>query len=1262
MNVDARGLVGRTVVARVALAVGTVCAVVSMLALCSAPALAGFTHKLVGEFGSFSGSIGVAVEQFSGDVYVVDSNANTVRKFDSAGNPVAGWELGAMTGPSASGLNFPYGAAVDQTTGDLYVADFNNGAVDKFDANGVFLLSFTGSATPAGSFGPAGLATDSSGDVYVADMTNGVLDKFDSTGEYLGTFAAEGHLSNTNGVAVDASGNIYATANFNELIELEPSGNCVNSCTPIDQNGSAGVAVDPVSGHVYSADKGSIAEYDSTGTFIDRFGEGHLSSTFGVVVNGTLGQVYASNYGSSVADIFGPTVVIPDVTTGPATNLTTTGATLTGTVNPDGVQVSSCAFEIVIRGIEGTPVTETVPCATNPGLGTSPVEVNANVSGLRPNTLYPYRLVASNENGTVSGARESFTTLSPPLIDEQWVTSVSDSTATLNAKINPKGQATVYQLEYGTDTNYGTKIPVSPEAIGSGSEDVQVSRSVVELQAQTIYHYRVVATNASGTTDGPDRTFKTFPVPTVTADTCPNAQIRGLQAAQFLPDCRAYEMVSPPEKEGADISASASNTRVSTDGDAVQYLSLAGFGDAYGSGALGTEYVAERGEEGWLTHAVTPPQHPPFLPLDNAHYEGDFSSDLNTGVFYAVSPLTIDPNVANVPNIYLRTDLLKAGYGSYRLLSGCSLCESEKAPLQWNRPFFERIEFDPGLAGATADFSHVIFESTYNLAAGATGTGIKLYENANGTVRLAGILPDSACETPPCAAQESAAGQGAIRLDSRERGVGMYTQNTISTDGSRIVFTANPLIQEFAGLQGPSFQGNLYLREGGRTTVQLNASERSVADPNGWQPAMFMGASRDDSKIFFKTAQALTDEDTDPQREITGKLAVDIYMYDVNAPAGKHLTLVSRDQVPSDDHDGSPHAEYVHAVSADGKYVYFSTRNVLAPGATSFGGHRNLYVWHDGEVRYVAGDGNGSTSQTTNWGEQGLIVGWHLDEFRVTLDGKHALFVTNEPRLAESVGYDNYAGSSSRCEYGYCHEVYLYDFERDGLTCVSCDASGERPVGDAKFMSNSPDTSSVATTQHLNNALSEDGSRVFFDTSDALVRSDTNGKRDVYEYDARTGRVALISSGRSSEDSLFVEATPSGSDVLFTTSERLVRSEIDGNFDLYDARVDGGIAAQNVAGAVSCESEDCQGPAKVAPVFSLPSSLTFSGNGNPASSPRSALAGRVKGVSRALRLRRALHACRRKHGRGRVVCERLARRRFGLVRSSVGRVNRVHGR
>lgn len=866
-----------------------------------------------------------------------------------------------------------------------------------------------------------------------------------------------------------------------------------------------------------------------------------------------------------------------------------------------------------------------------------------------------------------------------PQVKLEWLQSVGATSVRFEALINPGEADTTYRFEYGAGAGYGSSIPVPDGDIGAGSQSVRVVQLLGGLTPGSEYHYRVVATNAEGTAFGPDRPLRTSSPLEASADSCPNAQLRSAQSAPYLPECRAYEMVSPPDKRGGSVSAAPWRTRISADGDAIQYTSLTGFGDALGSTTTGTEYIAERGGEGWATHAVSPTERPPDYPAFRARYESDFSSDFNKGIVYTVSPITsgevslADPNVEHASNLYLREDLRAAGGGHYKLLSGCPACTQ---PLPYE-PFALVPGNPPALDGASADLSHVIFESPNNLTADASGSGVKLYESVNGKVRLAGILPDSACASPPCVAEESVAGRGA--LSDRRPGYNRestYTTNTISADGSRIVFTAGPLIVVSA--EGPGsgggaekaasgFGGQLYLREGGTRTTQLNVSERAEPDPNGQQPAIYEGATPDDSKIFFTTAQALTDEDA-------ADGVWDLYMYDVNAPAGHHLTLITHDQEPSGEYSSAPRVTQVVGVSSDGTYVYFVGQNSLLPDESDYeegetgapnNEPRNLYkrlfVWHEGTLRHVVNDGYGLLIENfVDWGERETGYGQvSHDQFRLTPDGRHAVFVTANRLAAAASGYDNQVVTGPG-GVGAAPEVYVYDFGSGRLSCASCDPSGQAPssVSGASFMSFTDDTTTIVRTQHLNRAITDDGSKVFFDTPDPLVPTDTNGMRDVYEYDTATGAVHLISSGRSGDDSLFLETTADGSDVMFTTSERLVRADYDGSFDLYDARVAGGIAAQNAVPAAACESDDCQGPAKASPAFSLPASLTFAGAGNrtePPVGPRT----RPRGLTRAQKLARALRACHKVRSRHkRAACESKAKKRYRTARKSGGKASR----
>jgi hypothetical protein len=213
--------------------------------------------------------------------------------------------------------------------------------------------------------------------------------------------------------------------------------------------------------------------------------------------------------------------------------------------------------------------------------------------------------------------------------------------------------------------------------------------------------------------------------------------------------------------------------------------------------------------------------------------------------------------------------------------------------------------------------------------------------------------------------------------------------------------------------------------------------------------------------------------------------------------------------------------------------------------------------------------------------------------------------MSQDPTTAERAGYDNngtvverqFGGDSIERSYEF-GEIYVYNYDANRVTCASCDPSGARPVTDANFETRADEYAVNVNVQYLSHALSEDGGRLFFDTGDALVPQDTNGKRDVYEFDRGTAQVHLISSGVCNCNSFFVDASADGHDVFFTTHQRLVRIDVDDNSDLYDARIEGGIASQNEMSREPCEGDDCQGPAKPVHVFSVPASSTFNGVGN----------------------------------------------------------------
>jgi hypothetical protein len=197
----------------------------------------------------------------------------------------------------------------------------------------------------------------------------------------------------------------------------------------------------------------------------------------------------------------------PVAVTGSATNVSTTSATLNGTVDPNG-RATTWYFEYGTSTSYGTKTAE-----KSAGSGTSTTGVAAPVSGLTRGRLYHYRLVATSDAGTSRGADQTFSTTTAPTAVTGAASSIGLTSAKLNGTVTPNGQATSWYFEFGTSTSYGTK--TSARSAGSGTGSTKVAASLTGLRRTTTYHYRLVATNASGTTVGADRTFSTSLAPSV---------------------------------------------------------------------------------------------------------------------------------------------------------------------------------------------------------------------------------------------------------------------------------------------------------------------------------------------------------------------------------------------------------------------------------------------------------------------------------------------------------------------------------------------------------------------------------------------------------------------------------------------------------------------------------------------------------------------------------------------------------------------------
>jgi hypothetical protein len=468
----------------------------------------------------------------------------------------------------------------------------------------------------------------------------------------------------------------------------------------------------------------------------------------------------------------------------------------------------------------------------------------------------------------------------------------------------------------------------------------------------------------------------------------------------------------------------------------------------------------------------------------------------------------------------------------------------------------------------------------------------------------------------------------------------------ISDDGRRLFFTAT--------LQGAS--RHVFMRQDGATTLVVSRSEAAGPPLPPGVNARFWAAKKTDGSVAFFTAAVPL---------VEGAETSSLYRWDASAPEGARLTELSRDE------GGAPSIAGPAAVSDDATGVAFVARGVLASD-TSHGeptrGAPNLYLWRQGEgVRFIktlAGAPTGSGPDGNLWTPQANLGGRAA---RISADGQRVLFASFSPPPAPegTPGYniteDTPAACGSPTSAGdACRQIYLYDARTDTLNCLTC-VPGVPVMGNANLFGNSqagrPADPTISAPYRQPRNLSADGTRAFFETARPLVSADRNATLDVYEWGDPdldgAGELRLVSTGRSTTDSKFVDASVSGDDVFFTTRERLVGIDTDSLVDVYDARVGGGIPAQNPPPASSCQGEECQGALSGAPL--LPGIGSGAGShGDAGSGPRPSFS--VPRLSRAQLARLA---------QGRPVGVRVRVNRAGRVRLSarakLGRRTRTVG-
>jgi len=1218
---------------------------------------------------------GIAANSGNGHVYVVDSANHRVDEFNALGQSIRAWgwdvvEGGAagfeictpmtgdkcQTGASGSGVgqfNAPQGVALDGA-GDVYVADWFNLRVEKFDSEGHFLLMFgdevdkgpihpgdictaqfvaEGDNCGAGKEGGAGegqfswpasgsfIAIDPTDKVYVGDRER--IQLFDTSGVYQSECSLPAGVT-VKGLAVDASGELYATYDKPDVRKLKfvAGGACEEQAVfKLPKLGSSGngeeaiptaVAVDGA-GNVYAAgpmcqfcSEGAprndpIVEFDSAGNEIDHWGVEEFSNSgpTGLATNFCFGSAAPGNlYVTNPASGTGPPkskeafvraygtnpVGCFKARTLPASNVAEEAATLNGTVNPSGSAVSECRFEYGTSAAYGE---EAACLPTSLGEGSEPVPVHADLNGLGKGTVYHYRLVAKVGGETETGADEEFKTLGPPVISAEHVVGATDTEVTLKALVNPEGFATSYHFEYGTTALYGQR--TVEIAVGKDRSDHAVVAGLNGLAPGTTYHWRVVAVNSSGPSEGEDRTLTTYRVAQGAAP-CANDAFR-TTASATLPDCRAYEMVSPVDKNGADVVLPSEESGVvqsNPGGDKLTYTATAAFAGAPAAFAV-NQYMASRGAAGWASEGI----HPPMRGETTGALVGltrdfmAFTPDLCSAwlVDFQTPPVVPDGQLER-QNLYRRENC-GAGAGNLEALTPSPPLVPESAP--------DTFVGNTSVQGISDDGRHAVFVAGVALpqvpeaspALNEEGRPIEqLYDRSGGRLSLVSVLPDKAGGDPTpgdgrgfADAKSSVVGSGWVR----------NLRHAVSIDGSRVYWTG--------GIDNNG-NGTIYLRRHPQQGIVAGeCSEAAVACTtriSGSLEAFFWGASADGRKALYSEANL-----------VSGK--TDLLKFE----EGGGTTKVGKDVLG------------VVETSEDLSHVYFVSRSKQGPqknirGEEASEGAPNLYLDDEGTLSFIG---------TLTEGDLGALdPGAAFSAYslassiprrravRLSANGERLAFESRAPLT----GFDNTARDSGAAAV----EVYLYDAGSTELHCVSCNPSGASPIaGELKppYEINDPRPTKVMAAAWIptweqslypSNVLSADGGRLFFNSNDALLPRDTNGAQDVYEWEeagvgdcseedpsyfpANGGCLALISSGENPSNSEFWEASPSGDDVFFTTGASLLPQD-PGLLDLYDARVGGGFAQPTPR--TECEGEACQSPPP-APEFPTPSSARTEGVGN----------------------------------------------------------------
>ncbi len=1203
---------------------------------------------------------GIDFNQEKDRLYVVDGSYNVppiaIAAFDAPAHTPAGGAFPFTVTPDPV---TNAGVAVDNTTspspsaGNIYYANTEpENKLYGFDSSGAGL---GGNFPISLSWEPGGVAVDSSGNLYVSDGASQLVRKFDSAGNPLGAIdtSAQGAPGS---IAFDSNDDLFFSAG--DGVYKATAASAYSSVIKIPWSSEffgrspVAIAVDRTAHTLYIADANRVSAYKTDGTFLYEFGGGiHASNDENfqsIAVDEGTDTVYVSDdaIGIDQVHVFSPAQSYADATAAPtaATNLTDVSADIGATITDNNVLPTSWRLELSpnggsnwfdIRMSSGSASGATAGGQSGVAVGGTAVgyvdrsekdidgnTINRNVD-LDPNSEYEFRIVTNKGSSVtteVASSPLSFKTVAPPpVVTDVGAVQVADVSARLVGTIDPRNSDTSYVFEYGPTPALGSS--AGPLAIGGGTKPITVSQLISGLSPDTTYYFRLVATNPIGTTPSANETLhtRTDPPPPANSGSCGNEALRQAQSATFLPDCRAYEMVSPPDKnQGSAVGGTITYAAVNfaRDGQGVAFCTNGAlFGDPPPQQSFTcASYIAKRGPDGWTSKKP----FPSYCPFGFDGTQKSFNAYLPRQSFDRValevpeleSPCPLIDPAAPRPSTNLYREDLTTDPFSFDLLA-----PSNDGFKPWAGLF----------AGGSDDFSHVIYASYANQTADspAQDSFLKLYDweeegegdclQPSGCLSLVSVDPSGV----PFTTNSKLAGYSV-------RGGGAPVANTVSGNGERIYFQNAVNNEDFPAGGCDTAACDLYMREDGATTFHVAASECSVSCGMDFSFDRFLWANPAGEVALFVSCAKLTNESSDPRtcdEDLADETGMDakLYRWDRGGAPGNRLIDLSVDHEPAD--GSQPKAVDLIGASTDGDIVYFVAGGQIVSGAPTGPGMK-LYRWRwnggspsvDYLAPYLSAQptgfvNNSSVSSGTATISNRILSDPNANRFhvRVTPDGKYLVIQT---KLALDPVGDRDTDA----------DLYRWE-EAGGWLCVSCQLPGVPSAGHVSSIEPNLTFNALFheyVGQEPEHTISDDGQRIFFSTPDALVPEDVNGVasgcpvanellydrlyscQDVYEW--HDGTVSLISSGTGSKPFVLMGATQSGEDVFFTTAERLVGWDADNGIDIYDAHVGGGYP-EPPAQPPTCEGEACRGAGTSAPPSAGAGSAVFEGPGNPKATP-----------------------------------------------------------